>query len=65
MIFIFQTQIFEKIYLQPQKVIFSICFKHQKSKLHEGMTNFNSFASKWQALKVAWADSTTFRLVKG
>ena len=28
--FFFRTQIFQKFFLQPQKIIFSTCFKHQK-----------------------------------
>ena len=52
-IFFLKLKFFENFCIQPTKFIFFTCFKHQKWKLHEGLTLLTSSQTKWRAVKVA------------
>ena len=55
----FQSQIFQKYFLQPPLFFSQNDFKHQNRKLHEGLTVLKPSRTQWQAVKVApppWPD---------
>ena len=44
--FFLKLKFFENFYIQPPKFIFFTCFKHQKWKIHEGLTLLTSSQTK-------------------
>ena len=51
--FFAKFKFFKKIYIPPQKFMVSICSKHQKRNLHEGLTILTSSQTKWRAFENA------------
>ena len=48
----FQTEIFQKFYFTTPKLLFSNGFKHQKWKLHEGLTPLPPSLTQQQVFKI-------------
>ena len=49
----FELKIFKNIFIQPPKLMFFNCFKHQKWYLHKGLTILTPSKTKRQASKVS------------